>query len=377
MQMAAKTLCTTVLILAAAHGATCGAPKAGAQAAFAAPSLPAIKPCADARCCRTGSGARALPQPARTQRRALGPRRMAAERGDGAPMGKTFVSRKLTDALLDGSVQAPGAPPSHGQPASSAVRPSKRALVRKAATRVISFLFRRPERSQPTGGGAEGPGTAEMWPGASRAPLPASASMPRMQSPESDAQAESARVFDLLNKYSQRHSNGTVGLATTLSDSSDRKPLQKSKYADLYNPESPGQPQGAVRRSKSGKLLQKSKYADVWSAQDQTRPAGSAPRATTKAVTSPVTETKPVSGRPGYYAKPRPSAARQGSAPQDAPPSRLEQLMNRCWPFHPFAGEREENEWHIVFPSVADRWVCILLTRALYARACFCNHAGR
>ena len=282
-------------------------------------------------------------------------------------------------AEKDGSVQMPGARPAQTaagqQPASSAVRPSKRALVRKAATRVISFLFRRSGRSQPTavdrpGAGTEGAGTAEMWPGASGSPLPASARMPRLQSPESDAQSESARVFDLLNKYSQRHSNGSATvygtLTTTISDSSERKPLQKSKYADVWSAQDNIPEPEQVRKSKSGKLLQKSKYADVWSAQDQLRPDGGAQRATTKTATRsvtgtqsvpsrPGTGTKPVSGRPGYYAKPLPSAASQGSAPTDQPPSRLEQLMNRSWPFYPFAEAAGGKRVADGFSSLAER----------------------
>jgi hypothetical protein len=283
-------------------------------------------------------------------------------------VSRPFISRKLTDVLLDGSVQAPDTQTE--QPASSAVRPSKRAMVRKAATRVISFLFGRSERAPMAGAGTEGSGMNEMWPETSGAPLPPPGNIPRMQKPET--QTESDRVFDLLNKYSQRHSsvNGTVALraTTTVSESSDRKPLQKSKYANLYNPK-----QEDVRKSQSGKVLQKSKYADVWaaqdgvttspvtkpgtgtkpvtgkltkskyadvwSAQDEARADGKAQRSTIKPVAKPAAGTKPVTARPGYYAKPSagyyakplPSAASQGTQPDEGK-SRLDQLMNRCRP---------------------------------------------
>ena len=418
--MAAK-LCAVLAILAAARasGTSCGVPKPGMHTAFAA--LPATKKYKDhdARSCH----AWALPliavhgQAARARRHALAPC-MSEERGDGAPdspkpfVSRPFISRKLTDVLLDGSVQTPDTQTE--LPASSAVRPSKRAMVRKTATRFISFLFGRSERAPMAGAGTEGGGMTEMWPETSGAPLTASNNMPRMQKPE--AQTESDRVFDLLNKYSQRHSsvNGTVALraTTTVSESSDRRPLQKSKYANLYNPK-----QEDVRKSQSGKVLQKSKYADVWaaqdgvttspvtkpgtgtkpvtgkltkskyadvwsaqdeargdgsmqrsvtkpgpatkpvtgkltkskyadvwSAQDEARADGKAQRPTIKPVAKPAAGTKPVTARPGYYAKPSPgyyakplpSGASQGAQP-DVGKSRLDQLMNRCRPYHSFA----------------------------------------
>ena len=410
--MAAK-LCAVLAILAAARasGTSCGVPKPGMHTAFAA--LPATKKYKDhdARSCH----AWALPliavhgQAARARRHALAPC-MSEERGDGAPdspkpfVSRPFISRKLTDVLLDGSVQTPDTQTE--LPASSAVRPSKRAMVRKTATRFISFLFGRSERAPMAGAGTEGGGMTEMWPETSGAPLTASNNMPRMQKPE--AQTESDRVFDLLNKYSQRHSsvNGTANKWATTTV------LQKSKYANLYNPK-----QEDVKTSQSGKVLQKSKYADVWaaqdgvttnpvtkpgtgtkpvtgkltkskyadvwsaqdearadgsmqrsvtkpgtpttpvtgqltktkyadvwSAQDEARTDGKAQRSSIKPVAKPAAGTKPVTARPGYYAKPSPgyyakplpSGASQGAQP-DVGKSRLDQLMNRCRPYHSFA----------------------------------------
>ena len=122
-----------------------------------------------------------------------------------------------------------------------------------------------------------------------------------------EARLENERVFDLLDKYSQRHSNGTVPVTATVSQASERKPLKKSKYADLGSPQ-----QSEVLKSKNGKVLQKSKYADLWSAQDEVLG---------KAVARP--STQDVRSYEG-----RTSSSSKLQEPVE-PPSRLEQLMNR------------------------------------------------
>ena len=241
----------------------------------------------------------------------------ADELADG-PKDSRFVSRKLTDALED-------MPAARVQVAERG-RGWKRAWVRNAASRVVTViitaprsltqrLFPGPEIPPLMGREAEAEAEAEaarqleqfQRTGATR-PVPVepeTASFPNEAAAKAAAlAAENERVFDLLDKYSQRHSNGTVPVMATVSESSTRKPLKKSKYADL------GTQQGAgageeVRKPKRGKVLQKSRYADVWSVQDEAM------------------------GKPGARSPAQPSAeGRAGKRVEsEEPQSRLEQLM--------------------------------------------------
>ena len=303
-----------LLFALAAHSAWCVGENAGATATFVAPGFPAhhtgLK-----ECCPFSKGP--LRMQCRTSvgfRRKLGGNQAAtcmnAEQGG----GERFVSRKLTEALQD---MSPGTQPTPTpEPIqNSATRPSKRAMVRKALTNVVSFFFRRSEPPPLMGDEWEASKVDEYWSKSSEPAEPA-----RMTSSmrlAAEKQAESDRVFDLLNKYSQRHSDGTVQVTTTISEASERKPPQRSKYANLYNPE-----KEQVRKSKSGKLLQKSKYADVWSAQDQTRP--DLPPKTTKTATPQV----PYGTKPALGTQTRGRVSAKQQQPEE-PPSRLEQLMNR------------------------------------------------
>lgn len=244
--------------------ASCGGLNAGMPTCFVAQLVPAPKTGPGSFCRRHALGPLEDAANGLARVRAMAPCMMNAAPGDdGAPaddvlQGKKFVSRKLTDALLE-------TPTLGTLPGTTPVRPSKRALVRKAATRLVSWVLgSKVEQPPPLMGEKEDASSLELW----RAELGASApsgSMSKTQRLAADAQAETDRVFDLLNKYSQRHSNGTVPVMTTISGSFERKPLQRSRYANLYDPESDRD----IKKSKSGKVLQKSKYADVWSAQDE------------------------------------------------------------------------------------------------------------
>ena len=99
--------------------------------------------------------------------------------------------------------------------------------------------------------------------------------------------AENARVFDLLDKYSERHSDAGQPDSSASSDS-ERKPLLRSQYGPRVDEEQV--------TSKTGKVLQKSRYADVWSAQDEAKAkatseaTGAAADATGAAEAQPVAE---------------------------------------------------------------------------------------
>jgi len=305
-----------LLFVLAAHSASCGGLRASMPTSFVAQTYPTRKSA------NVPTSRRAGASPAR-HKAAVRLFRMNAdddglERGNHR-RGKLFVSRKLTDALLDTTLGMPM--PALESVQGSAERPSKRAMVKNAATKLISFLFRSSEEAPPMMGGQANGGEfpAGQW----RSPSSVSR-VSNTKRVSAEAQAEHDRVFDLLNKYSQRHSNGTVPL-TTISAISERKTVQKSKYANLYNPEAD---ESKRQSSKSGKLLQKSKYADVWSAQDQVlnKPSASKSQPAPKAVTKPV-----YSARPPTTAVPSTSSGKSPinrQAGPAEPPSRLEQLMN-------------------------------------------------
>jgi hypothetical protein len=232
--------------------------------------------------------------------------------GDGQPLqdnlrpsGKRFVSRELTEALLDKRAQTTQ-PPEKVQ--GGMARPSKRAMLRKAASRVVDAIFSGPlSLTERLFASRQPPprmpqdvkttyGLAQVQPLQQSTSYMSTSNTQKLAGAEN---AESVRVFDLLNKYSQRHSNGS----RTLSDSSERRPIQKSKYANLYHPDAG---ENGVMKSKTGKVLQKSRYADVWSAQDEI-----------KGVRRPQTSTQ---------FRSQDSINEQAA---EQPSSRLEQLMSR------------------------------------------------
>jgi hypothetical protein len=304
-----------LLFVLAAHSASCGGLRASMPTSFVAQTYPTRKSA------NVPTSRRAGASPAR-HKAAVRLFRMNAdddglERGDHRK-GKLFVSRKLTDALLDTTLGMPT--PALESVQGSAERPSKRAMVKNAATKLLSFLFRSSEDAPPMGGQAIG---AEFPGGQWRSPSSVSR-VSNTKRVSAEAQAEHDRVFDLLNKYSQRHSNGTVPL-TTISAISERKTVQKSKYANLYNPEAD---ESKRQSSKSGKLLQKSKYADVWSAQDQVlnKPSATKSQPAPKAVTKPVYSARPLTTAVPSTSSGKSLINRQAGPAE--PPSRLEQLMN-------------------------------------------------
>lgn len=310
-----------LLLVLAAHSAestACGGLSAGTHTCFVAQFAPNVGEDVNSFCLYP-SGAKASCR--------VGSRLLLAMRAtpsqdpsrDGGLEGKRFVSRTMTDALM----AAQPAPVTLLDSGDSG-RPSKRALVRKAASRVVSAIISAPrsltrrlfgttEPPPMMGVEAEASGMADVR----TAPVSGTAGASQTQRLAAEAKAEDERVFDLLNKYSQRHSNGTVRVTATLSSATERKQVQKSKYANLYDPE-----QDQIKKSKSGKVLQKSRYADLWSAQDQIV-ADSRPQSATQPVAS---TTKRVSTAPSGTG----SIKRQQSM---EPPSRLDQLMSRsCFP---------------------------------------------
>ena len=290
--------------------------------------LPRAAPVAPPACFAAAprAGARSLPFCAGAGRRQCGRRRAHTSMvagggltgadepaGGGGTKDSRFVSRKLSDALDE-------MPYANAQVAE---RTSKRAWVRSAASRVVTIiiaaprsltqrLFPGPEIPPLMGQEAEIEAARDMrleteqsWRTGAGSSVPVgtveTAGLSQSQRLAAEARLENERVFDLLDKYSQRHSNGTVPVTATISQASERKPLKKSKYADLGTSQ-----QAEVKKSKSGKVLQKSKYADLWSAQDE------------------------VLGKSGARPSAQDLRSDEGSSSKPAePPSRLEQLMSR------------------------------------------------
>ena len=321
-----------VLVLAAVQGASCGG--LAASLGFVARAAPTWGSDARRTGCLRPAAAHAEGSPTsganawRTGRvRSAVVLLRAGPPNDSVPPKRSFVSRKLTDVLPD--PPAPSAEPSSPKLTG---KDSKRAKLRRAVSTVATViasaprslttrLFGSPEPPPLMGNeaGAYSDGVEAL---SAYSPVPArETTVATTETLARAVQAENERVLELVNKYSQRHSNGTESM-----DASDRKPLQKSKYANLYGEQE--EPRG-MQRSETGKLLQRSKYADVWSMQDEIakpgRAASTKPEAAGPNRRGTVLSTRPVPAKaPGSAQK---TASKKPRAEQQQPASRLEQLM--------------------------------------------------
>jgi len=334
-----STFHVVLLFVLAARSAWCGGPCAGSPCFVSQPvpgawfvsGASTVGRTPEYTCCRYSTGIRQLPAPRKQMRLNAAPAGEDGPSTDDMLDGKRFVSRKLTDALMD-------------MPAQPA--PKKRTLVRKAASRVVSAILSAPgsltrrlfgtAEPPPFMGGEE---EARKMAAMRTASTQVLTGMSNTQTLAAEAKAEDERVFDLLDKYSRRHSNGTVRVTATISAATERKQVQKSKYANLYDPE-----QEEIKQSKSGKLLQKSRYADLWSAQDKI----TNPQAATKSVTKPPVE--PSTTMRSNVAK---GAGNTLKKQPNEPPSRLEQLMSRCGfrQFFMFATQESSSQCLLYFQA--------------------------
>ena len=321
-----------VLVLAAVQGASCGG--LAASLGFVARAAPTWGSDARRTGCLRPAAAHAEGSPTsganawRTGRvRSAVVLLRAASPNDSVPPKRSFVSRKLTDVLPD--PPAPSAEPSSPMLTG---KDSKRSKLRRAVSTVATViasaprslttrLFGSPE-PPPLMGNEAGSYSDGVEALSAYSPVPArETTVATTETLARAVQAENERVLELVNKYSQRHSNGTESI-----DASDRKPLQKSKYANLYGEQE--EPRG-MQRSETGKLLQRSKYADVWSMQDEIakpgRAASTKPEAAGPMRRGTGLSTRPVPAKaPGLAQKP---ATKKPRAEQQEPASRLEQLM--------------------------------------------------